>query len=90
MDIIIDGSRHGAAKRYAEGLAERTGLKAMGYSQLERKYRLLMKLMYSQASKLPEERLTPEFKAILATYGKKVDYVDLEMLEPLAVALGPS
>ena len=173
MDIIIYGSQHGSAKRYAEGLAERTGLKAVDYkevaslgvyerviyigaiyaggvtglkkivakltqgqelfvvtvgiidladqaftshlrealkklippqmyderrifhlrgaidySQLELKYRILMKMMYSQASKLPEEKLTSEFKAVLATYGKKVDHVDLETLEPLIVALG--
>ena len=172
MDIIIYGSRHGAAKRYAEGLAERTGIKAIDYcevdslepykrviyigaiyasgviglkktvaklrqdqeffvvtvgmvdpadeafigsfraalkkqippqmydekrifhlrgaidySQLELKYRILMKMMYSQATKVPEEKLTSEFKAVLATYGKKVDYVDLEMLQPLTAAL---
>ena len=172
MDIIIYGSQHGAARRYAEGLAERTGLNAVDYKeagslglydrviyfgaiyasgvtglkktvakltkgqelfvvtigmvdptdqafighlrealkklippqlydekrifhlrgsidydQLELKYRILMKMMYSQASKLPEEELTPEFKAVLATYGKKVDYVDLEMLKPLTSAL---
>ena len=172
MDIIIYGSRHGAAKRYAEGLAERTGIKAIDYcevdslepykrviyigaiyasgviglkktvaklrqdqeffvvtvgmvdpadeafigsfraalkkqippqmydekrifhlrgaidySRLELKYRILMKMMYSQATKVPEEKLTSEFKAVLATYGKKVDYVDLEMLQPLTAAL---
>ena len=175
MDIIIYGSRHGAAKRYAEGLAESTGIKAVDYNeidslepfkrviyigaiyasgviglkktmakllpnqelfvitvgmvdptdqafigplrealkklippqmydekrifhlrgaidygQLELKYRILMKMMYSQAAKLPEEKLTSEFKAILATYGKKVDYVDLEMLQPLIDALALS
>ncbi len=172
MDIIIFGSLHGAAKRYAEGLAERTGLKAIDYkevdslglykrviyigaiyaggvtglkktvakltqgqklfivtvgmvdpedqafigplrealkkqippqmydekrifhlrgaidySQLELIYRILMKMMYSQATKLPEEKLTSEFKAVLATYGKKVDYVDLESLNPIVNAL---
>jgi hypothetical protein len=114
MDIIIYGSLHGAAKRYAEGLAERTGLKAVDYkevdslgippqlydekkvfhlrgaidySQLELKYRILMKMMYSQASKLPEEKLTSEFKAVLATYGQKVDYVDLNSMEPLIDAI---
>ena len=35
MDIIIYGSLHGAAKRYAEGLAERTGLKAVDYKEVE-------------------------------------------------------
>ena len=63
---------------------------AIDYSQLELKYRILMKMMYSQASKLPEEKLTSEFKAVLATYGKKVDYVDLEMLRPLTAALRQS
>jgi hypothetical protein len=44
---------------------------AIDYSQLELKYRILMKMMYSQAAKLPEEKLTSEFKAVLATYGKR-------------------
>lgn len=34
MDIIIYGSLHGAAKRYAEGLAERTGIKAIDYKEV--------------------------------------------------------
>jgi len=38
-----------------------------------------MKMMYSQASK--------EFKAVLATYGQKVDYVDLNPMEPLINAI---
>ena len=172
MDIIIYGSLHGAAKRYAEGLAERTGIKAIDYkevgglepykriiyigaiyasgvtglrktvakltpgqelyvatvgmvdpadqafidsfrealkkqippqmynekkifhlrgaidySQLELKYRILMKMMYSQASKLPAEKLTSEFKAILATYGQKVDYVNLNTLTSIISSL---
>ncbi len=35
MDIIIYGSQHGSAKRYAEGLAERTGLKAVDYKVVD-------------------------------------------------------
>ena len=35
MDIIIYGSLHGAAKRYAEGLAERIGLKAIEYKEID-------------------------------------------------------
>ena len=172
MDIIIYGSLHGATKRYAERLAEMTGIKAIDYkdlkdadqydrviymgaiyargvtglkktigkmtrakelfivtvgmvdpedkvffdsfrealkaqvpaqlfdekklfhlrgaidySQLELKYRILMKMMYSQASKLPEDQLTAEFKAVIATYGKKVDYVDFDALKPVADAV---
>ena len=146
MDIIIYGSLHGATKRYAERLAEMTGIEAVDYrdlkdagpfdrviymgaiyargvvglkktlsritsakelfivtvgmvdpedkvffdsfnSQLELKYRILMKMMYSQALKMPEEQLTPEFKAVLATYGQTVDFVDFEGLRPVADAV---
>ena len=34
-----------------------------------------------------EEKLTSEFKAVLATYGQKVDYVDLNSVEPLIEAI---
>ena len=168
MDIILYGSVHGAAKRYAEGLAERTGIQAvdfkkaknlgqygriiyfgaiyaggvvglkqtvakltetqelivvtvgmvdpadqayieafrealkkqippkfydekklfhlrgaMDFSKLRLKYRLMMKMVYSMASKMPEEQLSPEFKAVLATYGQQMDYVDLSTLAPI-------
>ena len=35
MDIIIFGSLHGATKRYAERLAEMTGIKAVDYKDLK-------------------------------------------------------
>ena len=60
---------------------------AIDYDQLELKYRILMKLMHSQASKLPEDQLTAEFKAVLATYGQKVDCVNLDSLNPLIHAM---
>ena len=43
---------------------------AIDYDQLELKYRILMKLMYSRASKLPEDQLTTEFKAYNTFSGK--------------------
>lgn len=46
-----------------------------------------MKMMYSQASKMPQEQLTPEFKAVLATYGQTVDFVDFGALKPVADAV---
>ena len=172
MDIIIYGSRHGAAKRYAEGLAASTGIKALDYkkaksldtykrviyigsiyaggvtglkktvarlapgqefflatvglidpedkaffdafrealkkqipaaffdekrifhlrgaidfNKLELKYRFLLKMMNSMASKTPEDQQTAEMKGVQAIYGQKVDYVDLESLKPLIGAL---
>ena len=172
MDIIIYGSLHGAAKRYADGLAASTGINALDYkkaksldaykrviyigsiyaggvtglkktvarlvpgqefflvtvgmvdpgekaffdafrealkkqipspffderkifhlrgaidySQLELKYRFLMKMMHSMASKTPEDQQTAEMKAVLATYGQKMDYVDLSTLAPIISSL---
>lgn len=43
---------------------------AIDYDQLELKYRILMQLMYSRASKLPEDQLTTEFKAYNTFSGK--------------------
>ena len=60
---------------------------AIDYDKLEFKYRILMKMMYSQASKMPEDQLTAEFKAELATYGQKVDCVNLDSLNPLIHAM---
>lgn len=57
------------------------------YGQLELRYRILMKMMYSQASKMPEDQLTAELKAVLATYGQKVDYVDFDTLKPIVQAV---
>ena len=61
---------------------------AIDYSQLELKYRILMGLMYSQASRLPENQLNAELKGVLATYGRKVDYVDYDTMKPMVDAIG--
>ena len=172
MDIIIYGSLHGSAKRYAEGLSASTGINALEYkkvknldtykrviyigsiyaggvtglkktvsrlvpgqefylatvglvdpgdkaffdafkaalkkqipasfldekrifhlrgaidfNKLELKYRFLLKMMNSMASKTPEDQQTAEMKGVKAIYGQKVDYVDLESLKPLIDAL---
>ena len=172
MDIIIYGSLHGAAKRYADGLATSTGINVLDYkkaknldaykrviyigsiyaggvtglkktiarlvpgqefflatvglldpedkaffdafrealrkqipspffdekkifhlrgaidfNKLELKYRFLLKMMNSMASKTPEDQQTAEMKGVQAIYGQKVDFVDLESLKPLIDAL---
>ena len=87
----IDYIRHSIKERIPEHFYDESRFfhlhGAIDYSQLELKYRILMKMMCSQASKLPEEKLTSEFKAVLATYGQKVDYVDLNSVEPLIEAI---
>lgn len=56
---------------------------AIDYSRLGLKHRIMMSLLNSKVSKMPESELNSEAKALLATYGKKVDFVDFDSLEPI-------
>ena len=53
---------------------------AIDYSQLGLKHRVMMSLLHSKVSKMPECELNAEAKAMLETYGKKVDFVDFGTL----------
>ena len=46
-----------------------------------------MKLLYSKVTKIPEAERNAEVRALIATYGKQVDFVNLDTLEPLVKAL---
>ena len=56
---------------------------AIDYSHLSLKHRMMMAVIHSKISKMPEEKLNAEAKTILATYGKKEDFVDFKSLEIL-------
>ncbi|UKK55140.1 hypothetical protein [Prevotella sp. E2-28] len=43
----------------------------------------MMKFMHSKLARMPKEELNAESKIILETYGKKVDYVDFNTLQPI-------
>lgn len=60
---------------------------AIDYSKLGLGHRILMKMMYSQAKKTPDDKLTAEAKAIKETYGQAVDFVNFETLKPVVEAL---
>jgi hypothetical protein len=47
----------------------------------------MMKLLYSKVTKIPEAERNAEVRALIATYGKQVDFVDLDTLEPIVKAL---
>ena len=53
------------------------------YSLLNLKHKTMMKFVYNKSKKLKEEEKTAEVKAILETYGKKVDYIDFNSLNPI-------
>ena len=56
---------------------------AIDYAKLGLGHRILMKMMYSQATKTPEDKLTAEAKAIKETYGQAVDFVNFDTLNPV-------
>lgn len=60
---------------------------AIDYSALDFKHRMVMSMIHSKVSKMPEEELSAVFKVILDTYGKKVDYVNFDTLKQLQIKL---
>ena len=60
---------------------------AIDYARLSLKHRIMMKLLYSKVTKIPEAERNAEVRALIATYGKQVDFVNLDTLEPIAQIL---
>ena len=58
------------------------------YSRLNLKHRTMMALLYGKAKGLPEEKKTAEVKAMIDTYGKRVDFVDFGSLAPIIREIG--
>ena len=58
------------------------------YSRLNLKHRTMMALLYRKSKGLPEEKKTAEVKAMIETYGKRVDYVDFNSLDPIIREIG--
>ncbi|WP_178842557.1 flavodoxin domain-containing protein [uncultured Treponema sp.] len=57
------------------------------YSRLHFFHRVLMKLLYKSVVKIPEEKRTAEEKAMIETYGSKVDFVDFSRLDAVCEAV---
>ena len=83
----IDYIRHSTKERIPAGLYDEKRIfhlhGAIDYSHLSLKHRMMMSFIHSKISKMPEEKLNAESKTILATYGKKEDFVDFKSLEKL-------
>ena len=83
----IDYIRHSIKERIPADLYDETRIfhlrGAIDYSRLSLKHRMMMAVIHSKLSKMPEEKLNAEAKTILATYGKKEDFVDFKSLEKL-------
>ena len=60
---------------------------AIDYTRLSLKHRIMMKLLYSKVTKIPEAERNAEVRALIATYGKQVDFVNFDTLKPIVKAL---
>ena len=56
---------------------------AIDYGQLGLKHRMMMSLVHAKVKKMPEEEQNAEIKAMLATYGKKVNFVDMNSINQI-------
>ena len=56
---------------------------AMDYGELHLGHRTAMALLYQSLRRMPSEKWTEEDRALMDTYGKQVDFVDFEALEPV-------
>ena len=57
------------------------------YSRLNLTHRNMMTLLYNHARKLPPEQQNAETRAMIETFGTKVDFVDVAALGPVAAAI---
>ena len=57
------------------------------YGKLSLPHRAMMTLLYNHAKKLPPEQQNAETKAMIDTFGTKVDFVDVAALGPVAAAI---
>ena len=53
------------------------------YSKLSFKHKTMMRMLYKKAVHLPEEKKTSEVKAMIETYNKQVDFVNLRNLDSI-------
>lgn len=57
------------------------------YSKLKFTHKTMMKLPCKKAENLPEEEKNAEVRAMLETYGKRVDFVDFDGLDQIVAVL---
>ena len=57
---------------------------AIDYNHLSFGHNLMMKMFHSMMLKKPEAELTADAKTMLETYGRQVDFVDFNTLQPIA------
>lgn len=87
----VECIREGIREQVAEELFDRLSLfhlrGGIDRSKLNLKHPIMMYMVHRQIKKLPEQEMTPENRFFMATYNKKVDFVDFNSLVPVRDAL---
>ena len=86
-DDNIKGIQSGLNKRFSPEMKDKVTIfhlrGGIDYKKLGLVHRLMMAMLKMQLSKKDVETLTSEDKELLATYGKKVDFIDQSTIIPL-------
>ena len=81
----VENIRKAALRQISEALAGKTEFYhlrgGIEYGKLGLKHRIMMKMLYEQAKKQPAEEQDADTKALIATYGQKVSFVDPDRLK---------
>lgn len=89
--VNTDAIAQSAQKQLSPTLFSRTKLfhlrGGIDYQQLKFIHRMMMKMMYAADKKRPPEKQTQESREMVATYGKKVCFVNFDALNPIEEAL---
>ena len=81
----VENIRKAALRQIPEALAGKTEFYhlrgGIDYGKLGFKHRIMMKMLYEQAKKQLAEEQDADTKALIATYGQKVSFVDPDRLK---------
>lgn len=83
----MDNIRAGIERQLSEDIFNQATIHflrgGIDYSSLNLKHKTMMAFVHKRLKGLKEEEKNAEAKAILETYGKKVDYMDFDALNPI-------
>ena len=82
-DTIKNGMKNQLSKEIYDNVVIFHLRGGIDYSKLGFKHKTMMGMLYKKAVTLPEDKKTAEIKAMIETYNKKVDFVDLTCLEQI-------
>lgn len=86
-----DNIRNSIRRQIAPEIFERAKLfhlrGGIDYKRLGLKHKTMMTLLYTKAKNLPEEKKSPDTKAMIETFGKTVDFTDFASLKPVLNAV---